>query len=115
MIGAQFAHMEHDELMSLQGVKHKTAGTDHRRVVVDTIVEVMKGDAWPQNQQTRVQDRSTPLPCCPTQLALTCGFNDADVLAQLRELRGIDLLHAAAHLAPLADGQAAVGPERTLE
>lgn len=55
---------------------------------------------------------------CPHSTAAplhTCWFQDPCVPAQLVKLCGIDLLHTAANLTPLADGQAAVGAEGALQ
>lgn len=46
---------------------------------------------------------------------LTCWLQDLCIPAELVELSSVDLLHAAADLAPLANWQAAVGAEGALE
>jgi hypothetical protein len=52
-------------------------------------------------------------PAQPCQL--TCRFKDPSVPAELVELCSIDLLHAAPNLAPLPNGQAAVGAQGALQ
>jgi hypothetical protein len=53
------------------------------------------------------------VPAQPCQL--TCRLKDSGVPAELVELCSIDLLHTPPNLAPLPNGQAAVGAEGALQ